>query len=239
VYQLESGSAFEQRRYESLIAALDAGRFDAKRRCRLPGSTFTQRQNVWAVEQAILDVFANSGPLAPKQIRAEIAHLGYAQTIITKALISLKAKGLLYPQSGTTRYCLLDEGGSQPLDVGAPIVFMPGLRSQRMGTITERKELKTRPGEIHAVAVLDNGQMLFVSEDTAKVNTSLLTQEAHQSWMLKTLRAAGPSGIRHNDLAAAAFKAAVPKVGTLIKDLVKAKKVRSSYGRNGSTYYVN
>lgn len=239
MYQLESGSASAQSRYEALIAALNAGRFDAKRFARLPGATAKRQYNVWLVEQAILDVFANSGPLIAKQIREEIAHLGYPYSVVTIALKSLKSKGLLSADPQTYRLFLLDENEAQSLDVGAPIVFMPGLRSQRMGTIVERKELKTRPGEIHAVAVLDNGQMLFVSEDTAKVNASLLTQEAHRSWLIKTLRLAGPSGIKHNDLAAAAFKAGVPKVTTLVKSLIKSGEARRGRCCNkGPIYYA-
>ena len=197
-----------------------------------------RRYNIWVVEQAILDVFANSGPLISKQIREEIAHLGYPYAVVTKALASLKRQGLLSSQPHTCRLFLLGQDEAHTLDVGAPIVFMPGLHSQRMGTIVERKELKTRPGEIHAVAVLDNGQKLFVSEDTAKVNASLLTQEAHRSWLLKTLRQAGPSGIPHNDLAAAAFKAGVPKVTTLVNALIKSGEARRRCGCKGSTYYV-
>ena len=226
IYQLESGNTGDQRRYEKLLYDLDNGNCDGRRHMGLPGAQRQPLGKMEEAEKAILDTLTNSRYLTPAQIRGEIAHLPLSKKLISKAFANLRRNHFICRVPETNRLTLLSDNDREMLEVGAPIVFMPGFKSQRMGEIVEIKEVRNRPGTFAAVAALTTGETLFVSEYTAKVNESLVADEAHQKWLISTVRAAGREGISHNALAALAFKAEVPKITQLAKELIKAKAIQ-------------
>jgi biotin operon repressor len=170
-------------------------------------------------------MFWDSAPISGPKIREQMMYLGHRRSTSQKALKGLREKGIL---------CLIDrqyrliDSPAHPLELGAPIVFLPGTRSQKVGHIVEMKELKQGGGGIHPIAALSNGQTMFVNSAMAKVDLSQKSKEDHSGWLLRQLCDAvdKTTAVSVSEICLKAFQDGIPQISTVIKDSVRSGLIR-------------
>jgi hypothetical protein len=218
IYQLESGSREEQMRYERLIQKLDDEGVSSSRNVQI------QRlyQNPLLAELPLLKLLAQGGRFTVTELWQGVAHLGYRRDTIAKSLRNMRDRRLI-ARTGKFKYTFLSDVATDDIETGVPIVYLPGTKSQKQGTIIGRKELKGR-GEF-PVAKLDSGETLFVSSDTVKVDTGTELEAQNEQWILDRIKSAKYRGINREVLIIEAFRSEIPKPGTILASLIKRKLV--------------
>ena len=231
-YVLESGDHIDQFRYRELQRKLDT--MGGDRRSGLP-KVAIHRENVDLCGLQIPDMFYDSAPIVGSVIREQMAYLGHRDKTTKKALKSLREKGIL--SLHWQRYHFL-ESKAEPLEVGAPIVFLPGTKSQKIGHIVELKELRNGPKGFHPVAVLESGQKMFVNPDSARVDASQKAIENHLGWLMKLLSTAvdRKSALTREAICRSAFEKGIPQISTTIKEAMKSGRINRGHRRVAGTF---
>jgi biotin operon repressor len=226
MYQLESGSGSAQRRYEALIYALNSAPegSDWRRKRALPADQIVRRDNSTAIESQIMGMFDGNAPLSAATIHERLRFLGYSRPAIQKSMKRLRATGLILVHE--KKYRMMSGDQDTPLDIGVPIMFLPGMRSQEPGVIIDKKELKHSGGGIHPIARLRSGRMVFVNSDMAKADISQLNCEEHEQWLINLIESAGAKGLGRNEISRKAYEAKIPKVSELLIRLEKSKQIK-------------
>ena len=229
-YVLESGSNVEQSRYLELQRRLQTIGHD--RRVRgLPRATI-RRENVDLCESQIMDMFWDAAPIFGGAIHEQMRFFGHQPKTSQRALKRLRDKGILCLLGRS--YHLLDaDSDPEPLEVGSPIVFLPGTRSQKTGHIVELKELKQGVGGTHPIALLDSGQTMFVSPETARVDLSQKTLEDCLIWLLRILSNAvsRETAVDSAFICRKAYEQGIPQVSNLIKVAINQRRITKGYKR--------
>jgi hypothetical protein len=222
MYRLESAGRGAQWRYEFLCSRLNDPDYLATR--KTPRASQVKSASSPQCREAILSLLVEEGSLSAGLIVSSLSHI-YMTSCIRASIRYLRKEGSIVYSAQKKRYAFIEES-NPPLEVGMPIVFMPGLRSQDVGEIVEMKELRTSPGQLHPVARLGrSGRLLFVQADTAKVDLSEMADNRHETWLLEQIKGAGTEGICRADLSRLAFHNSVPRLSELITKLVKAEKI--------------
>ncbi len=240
-YILESGGMIEQNRYVELQKRLQIIGHDRRRR-GLP-NTVLRKENLDMCESQILDMFWDSTPIFGNAIHQQMQYFGHSLRTSQRGLKRLREKGILCLDGRS--YRLLDLSSDAPMEIGAPIVFLPGTKSQKTGHIVEMRELKSGPGGIHPIAVLSTGQTMFVNPETAKVDVSQTTLEDRLQWLLSNLITAvsRETAVPASVICLKAFRDGIPQPSKLIKTAVQSGKIRrghmASSRQRESIYWKN
>lgn len=230
-YILESGGMIEQNRYVELQKRLQFIGHD-RRRIGLP-RTIIRRDNIDLCETQIMEMFWDASPIFGNAIHEQMQYLGHRLHASRKALRRLRDKGILCLDGRS--YRMLDLDPDRPLEVGAPIVFLAGSRSQKVGTIVAHKELKTGAGGTHPIALLESGQTMFVSPQTAKVDLTQQSLNDHLDWLKGILKNAidKEASVSSPEICRMAFVDGIPNASKLISIAVKDGLICRGYRRFG------
>lgn len=224
MYVLESGTGADQRRYRKLLHRLDSAPIDPKRYRALPAPQIARSDRTPQAETAILAMFDGNPPLTSLAIHEQLRHCGFSRPVRLRAMQNLTRTGILIYVAKKIR--LIADDFAAPMDVGMPIVFLPGMRSQEPGVIIDQKELKHGGGGVFPIAKLRSGRTVFVNPDMAKADISELNYQQHERWLIELLQDAGETGMGRNDIARIAYRKGIPKLSGLIIRLEKEKVIR-------------
>lgn len=229
-YILESGGMIEQNRYVELQKRLQF--IGDRRRSGLP-RTIARRDNIDLCESQIMELFWDASPIFGNAIHEQMQYLGHRIEVSRKALRRLRDKGILCMDGRS--YRMLDLDPDRPLEIGAPIVFLAGSRSQQVGAIVGEKELKTGAGGMHPNALLESGQTMFVSPQTAKVDLTQQSLNEHLDWLKWVLKNAidKKTSVSSPEICRRAFVECVPNASKLISIAVKDRLICRGYRRFG------
>lgn len=224
MYELESAGLDAQQRYVALIHRLDQGKVDRNRHLRLPASQIIRRENQTLCQSQILQMFEGSAPIGTGAIHEHLRMLGHSRSTTKNALRALTNTGLL--TSLKTKYRLLSDEQSMPLEIGVPIMFLPGLKSQEPGVIIDKKELKHAGGGVYPIARLRSGRMVFVNPEMAKADMSQINFEEHERWLQELIRDSAETGIGRSQIAWKAYQEKIPEITKLIQYLEKSGVIK-------------